>query len=485
MSSRSSGSSRLRRFQAALLSILLLGVNVAFPATPLDITVEVYYDATWNDVTDYVFDREGRNSIAISRGRGNGSSRCEPGRASLQLDNTDGRFSPRNPNSPLFGKIGRNTKLRIKVTENAVTYTRFVGEVLAWPTRWDPSESDVWVPLEAWGILRRLSQGASPLRSPLYRTIAGISANDVQPLEYWPMEDGSTSSQIASAIAGRAAVYPVGSVTYGSGGPVGSAPVLQASEGFTAAFPIGTYGDVDDWAISLVVNIPSEPASTSTLMRVPVAGGAATEFRLEVTPGSPTTLVWRGYDSAGSPMPSQTVEQPLDGTSNPSEGAFFGNWMMLNVGAHQDGGNAFAVFGIADGTETFNGFNGTGTAGVTGRLANPFTISVDANLAGIGIGHLSVFAHANMFSLFDVTDNALALGGWAGEQAHERVERLCRELGIPVEVTGTQSALMGPQRVETLLNLLEDCAATDRGFLYEQRDDVGLAYRCNSSRYGQ
>src|SRR6185295_18583483 len=69
--------------------------------------------------------------------------------------------------------------------------SRFVNEVTTWPQKWDTTGTDIYVPLECAGILRRLSQGTAPLHSALYRGIVNQTAT----VAYWPCEDvdGSTS----------------------------------------------------------------------------------------------------------------------------------------------------------------------------------------------------------------------------------------------------------------------------------------------------
>lgn len=82
-----------------------------YPATGLlPWRVELFYDGQWNDITcDVVV----RDSVVISRGRKDYSDSAEPSSLSLTLVNTDGKYSPRNPRSPLYGKIGRNTPIRV------------------------------------------------------------------------------------------------------------------------------------------------------------------------------------------------------------------------------------------------------------------------------------------------------------------------------------------------------------------------------------
>jgi hypothetical protein len=73
-------------------------------------TTELYYDGQWN--TAPVLER---SAVTISRGVSAEGSRAEPTAGSMLLDNRSGDYSPRNPNSPLYGAIGRNTPLRFSV----------------------------------------------------------------------------------------------------------------------------------------------------------------------------------------------------------------------------------------------------------------------------------------------------------------------------------------------------------------------------------
>lgn len=66
----------------------------------------------WTEITSDVFDRD---PVSISRGRGSEAVRTEAGELSLTLNNRDGKYTPRNPVSPLYGLIGRNTPIRTSV----------------------------------------------------------------------------------------------------------------------------------------------------------------------------------------------------------------------------------------------------------------------------------------------------------------------------------------------------------------------------------
>jgi hypothetical protein len=85
---------------------------MAFPQTVQDIKTEIYVNSTWTDITSKVRSDPG---ITITRGRTDESSNVSPSTCQLALNNTDGRFSPRNPNSIYYGQIGRNTPIRVSI----------------------------------------------------------------------------------------------------------------------------------------------------------------------------------------------------------------------------------------------------------------------------------------------------------------------------------------------------------------------------------
>lgn len=70
--------------------------------------LELYYGAAWHDITADL----GDDGVSIRRGRSAEAGRIEPGEMNLTLDNTGGKYSPRNPSSSLYGLIGRNTPIR-------------------------------------------------------------------------------------------------------------------------------------------------------------------------------------------------------------------------------------------------------------------------------------------------------------------------------------------------------------------------------------
>lgn len=89
----------------------------------IDWHVDLYYDDQWNEITEDVLVTD---SLQISRGRSDYESDIPPSEANFVLKNTDGKYSPKNPLSPLYGKIGRNQPTRVRVGEPDIA-ARFDG----------------------------------------------------------------------------------------------------------------------------------------------------------------------------------------------------------------------------------------------------------------------------------------------------------------------------------------------------------------------
>ncbi|MGW7198449.1 hypothetical protein [Streptomyces chryseus] len=85
---------------------------MAFPEDPLGTRIELQVGGEWTDVTGDV-----RLSDIITHGRGrpDQGTRTDPASCSLTLNNLDGKYSPRNPLSPYYGLIGRNSPVRVSV----------------------------------------------------------------------------------------------------------------------------------------------------------------------------------------------------------------------------------------------------------------------------------------------------------------------------------------------------------------------------------
>lgn len=124
----------------------------------------------WQDITADVRQVDG---VSIEYGRKDEWTQVSATTCELTLNNRDSQHS----------NLARNTPLRVRYGD--ADNSRFVGYVASRSPRFDRSENDATVPVEAAGIRRRLSQGTKALHSSLYRR--AVSSG---PVAYWPLEDG-------------------------------------------------------------------------------------------------------------------------------------------------------------------------------------------------------------------------------------------------------------------------------------------------------
>lgn len=343
---------------------------------------------------------------------------------------------------------------------------RFHGEVSSWPPRWDITGEDVYAPIEAAGVLRRLARGGDALGSAMYR---GRLFDTDGLVAYWPLEDAEGSTSLAPAL------------THDPMTVIGS-PNLASFEGFIASNPI------------LVLNNAelrgSAPAYTDTgqsqvrfLLAVPSGGDADNQAivtfyttgsvrRWECHYGTGGTLGLRAFDAGGTQL-FDTGDIAF---------AVNGDLLLVSVELTQNGANIdYTLATLEPGASSGLATSGTLAANTVGRVGS-FIVNPAGGLVNTAIGHLSV--QNAVTTLFDL---GAQLDGWQGERAGRRIERLCAEAGIAFRALGDldDTTRMGAQLPATLIALIRAAADADAGMLYEPRDVLGLGYRTRTSLYNQ
>lgn len=442
---------------------------MTFPNTPLSIGVELYYDAgagpAWQDITADVIQME---PIKVSHGRAREGSRVEPSRLSLTLNNAAGKYSNRNPASPLFGKIGRNTPIRLWVELGQVVGTNrhylFTGEVPEWPQRWT-SAGKAYVPLEAAGILRRLGQGASPVQSVLRRYCA-LLPNLVG---YWPMEDKPRAGVYAAVVGTVMRVS--GSASPGqSEAFIASDSLPEIHQGQMSARPIPHAVTGQTQVRWLMQAPPGAVPDGAILLRARMNGSLAWVDVLYRTGGGIEVLA---YNSAGV----------YAGGSGVFAYAVDGKLLRCSLEIEQVGANVQVRFATLEQGAISGGTNVFALANIALGTVAQIEIAPKPTLWDLGetvIGHVTV--QNTMTSLFDLAGQ---LRAFDGERANTRIARLAAENGLGTVVDdpawpADDSALMGPQDRGTLLDLLGDAVAAGQGILSEYRGSpasVGGALR--------
>lgn len=457
-------------------------LTVTFPTTDLrsrcwialgaDLT-QSYLSWNWLDITEWVRWEQG---IATSSGRRDQSDRVEASAARLTIEN-DGRFSRRNPLGPYFGLLTRHTPIWLALDPGTGYADRYFGFVNEWPKRWDRSGTDSTVELTCGGIMRRIQRN-QPLRSPMFYTISGASEDDYVPRVYIPLEDGENATRAASGLAGGTPANILGDITFASDTDLaGSAALPFLDSGSRISVGVPTYTDTNQWVVQIALRVDAEPGASATYLEVDTPGGSNVLWRLYIEPGSPSIIWWVGYDSSGATT-GAGLGISLDGLGNPTEDDFYGRWWFYTLSTKLIGSDVFGGMSITDDGD----FESSSLGGVAGTHAPATAMRILAG-EGVAAGHLALFTDPTFNINTDAYTNAAAMGAWDGEQAHERMRRLCREQRIPFFCQALSSTTLGPQPTGKLIDVLRDAEKADQGVLYEHQ--FGFGYQTLAERYNR
>ncbi|MFC8201273.1 hypothetical protein ACFUTV_38640 [Streptomyces sp. NPDC057298] len=470
---------------------------MAFPLTPLVVTIEILVGGVWMDITADVYLR---NKIQITWGKQDQASRANTTKCPLTLNNgrsrvnpaVVGRYSRRNPRSDLFGLIGRNTRLRIQVTTPAgVVTTAFDGFVSSWPVKWDvdavpgAEEQDVWVSIQANGIRRRLEQGSKAAPDAMRRHVLKSGA-----LLYWPLIDGEDARQGSEVIRGAQpfrAVGEAGSFYQGqpNWGRGSLAPWLEP----VVELPDETIGRLSAY-------VPPQTLTGWSIDHCFSGGGLGYGNQFEIWDNGPrldsdNQVQWTITTNITAGAIRLLITNRGETSSSTSFVVNYAPADLLNGALHQirlrtsdngAGGTAWEVY--YDGAQVANGTHPLPHRPVRNLTYRWGTVEgggipTDA----MGLGHITYWgpnppAAATTWQ---------AAQGHARELAGRRIERLCAEQGVPLAVTGNldQTPQMGPQKPGTFLELVDSAAEVDGGTVHESRSTAGFAYRTRASKYNQ
>ena len=457
------------------------------PLGPIGAKVEIMLDpngVTWTDITGFVYYRD---KIKISRGRPDETSTAQPQTCSLTLNNRMGQFTPTNPTGPYYPYIGRNTPIRVsrKITGSDLPYYRFYGEVPAWPQTTDISGRDVYVQIQAAGMLRRLSQGTPPSLSAMFREI-NLAQSIPNILAYWPCEDGASSTSLASgivpgALPGNAVAQPMTissqfATKLSSDSSFLCSQSLPQLAGSTwlGAIPTGSIANQGNILRFLLAVPATGDFDTAVLARIYTAGTVA---RLDLQYGIADngSLQLTGYSASGSQL----------FTSNYVTFAVDGKLLRVSMEMQTSGGNvAWGTNTLTVGAAGVVGFGGTLTSATIGP-AYQIVINPDGHMDGTVVGHIS---YQSVWD--DPANMSQQLNAWLGQSATSRF------VNLYVEQTQTNPALlsnpfnddlvtMGYQLPNPFLTLIQEALDTDTGIMYEARDQAELVLARRLTLYNQ
>jgi hypothetical protein len=353
---------------------------------------------------------------------------------------------------------------------------RVWGEVSSLPQKWDTTGNDVWTPVEINGPFRRFSQGATPLKSALYRGIT--TADEDQYVAYWPAEDGTNSTSIASGLGGTA-MRVEGTPSFATYTAFAASNPLPTVNNSRWVGTVPTHTDTGEVQFRCLMAIPSTLTSNIVLYRLWCGGTAE---RWDIIYNVTGDLTVKSYNNVGTNIyDSGAINMNMDGKDS-----YFAFQLVQN-GANIDWD--IATFEIGSDIALIP--SGTLAANTITRVLR-VEVSPDKNVDEMACGHISVSSTATNPSLGD-TDYDLITAYSGRETAIDRLQRLCDEEGIgyrPVGITSASSGeapdeTMGPQLPRTLLDLLHEAERTDGGIFFEDRESFGFLYLLRAGLYNR
>lgn len=412
------------------------------------------------------------DQVSISRGMDPFGSWPKPSRIECTLDNDTYDYDPSSPTSLLYGVAGRNTRVRIAPDNTP----RIWAEASEWtPERsieHKPGQRKGWstTSLAAEGLLRRLGKWTDPLRSPMYRTISGRSTS----LGHWSFEEDSTALLVANSRPGGEPATLSGSYSLGdSETPLGAASSIKLTDSTTLAGKFANASTTAGWQVSFSFRLPALPGSATgqNLFRWRTSNGYTwvvqvknTGYNFIVTDDDDVVLSTGGTTFGAGREPTQWVTMRIKASVSAGTVTMEPAWYAQ--GDSNEAGTTYTFSGTVGALRTWNTDPGTYTA--DGWMSHIFGVTTTAdNLVG--------------------STAQRVFNGYSGETTGQRFLRLTAELGITRYIIGASadSTLMGPQRPDTLLNLLAEIRETEDGRIDDERADIALTMRTRRSLYNQ
>lgn len=400
---------------------------VTFPATILRIRVELLLGGVWTDITSYVQYEKG---ITIKRGRTPGQRRARVAECEMTLRNDSKRFSPRNATGPYFGKLRRNTPIRVFVNPGSGDSLRYTGRVPSWKPAMRGAPNDREAKITAYGRRNQSERGEDELQSAQYRYLSGGG-----PLQYRPMEGSGTDFLT---------------------GPPGSGDLPDLSRGGVwSDYPPA--GPPDSWRVEADA-------------RFPLDGGIG-EFASIIRWNTGGTIGgWRLSADVLQAQLTYTVQATgAETILDTGIDVYDGLWHHWQVDAAQNGANIDVTVRM-DGTSIYS----TSIAHTLGQVGF-WLVQDDDPTAASGSSRMPAVGHVAIWGpIPSSNDSYAAFTGWSGETPAERFDRLLTEGGVPhvTRELEPDRQLMGPQGRVTLSALLDDAEATSEGVIDETFDNL-------------
>lgn len=432
--------------------------------TPLNVDPQLFYGGVWvPDIPVYTDDGPATIDVGYTD-----EGTIRPSQMSMRINDAAApTLNPLQAASPLYGTGGRAIP--------AAIFAGTPGSLRAWleTSQVDPDQTPGytttpprgrrWLDITAQGPLYRIGQWSDTVQSPMSRTLSQYTSL----IGYWKGEDPSTSTALSTTVGN------FGQITDTTFGDLDAPPGAGASfvTGSNTSMvlspktvPVGTGFQVF-WS----AKIPANPASTLTLFQW---RANRILFSFDVDPGGWTLNVsGPGGVALGSfPTGWGTGVQPT-------------TWAAYRAKCYQSAGNIVAevawysldtplvVWGVTD--------------SCAGTLENLTSLRTTGNAMVNGTKWDHIGAVQGITDDLQSSAAVQAFRGYTGETTTARWLRLLTEAGLDRSVIGSSTIAMGPQKPDTLSNLLREIGATEDGLIFDKRDAIEIVLRTRASRYRQ
>ncbi|MGH3429985.1 MAG: hypothetical protein ACRDQZ_20850 [Mycobacteriales bacterium] len=323
--------------------------------------------------------------------------------------------------------------------------------------------------MAAAGLSRRLRQGAPLLSSALFQALTTLTT---PPVVYWPCEDGKNSPYVASGIGGSPMTVE-GSTDFASYTNLPSSAPLPTLKTSTWTGRVPTYTNTNSTQLRFFCEFAGTAPVFTPIVEMFTTGsiGYYAVVLTFVAPDPPQLGLWV-FDTKGGTQYLNLANSSLL-ASEPQ---------FITLELTQSGSNILyqmnalpvGVFIVETGQHTLT----TGTIGTVTKIV------VDPNraLSGATIGHVNLRKE-----ITPINDIATQTNAYLGENAVDRLVRLCGLTGVPFVYRGHAgfAETMGYQNVTSLLDQFDDCEVADMGLQYEPRGFSAMGYRSRRSLYSQ
>jgi hypothetical protein len=386
------------------------------------------------------------------------------------------------PNNPTAGKVGLWSQREASNTNASATIdfddfsmvdgprVRYVGYVDEWPLTWsDESLSQSIVPLTISGGLKRIQSGTA-IRSSLTRahtlTYTGGTQNVVG---YWPMEDKSAATRLASGIGGASMLF-AGFSPANDSSPVGSDPLPKAGSApgtFSAAVHAYTSPNPNAWSVRGLFNFGTAKTANNAILAWRTTSGASSRWQVVLTGTGPDKISLQAFNAASEVLGSAGFN-----FTDSSGALLYGKWFYLTCSATQIGADTNWSFSM-----TFLDVNG-----------HPTTSTTSGTLTSASLGNVGLITHQGTgFPTGNYTIGHVGVGssitwgptgseailGHAGESTKSRFTRLGSEenvstiFGDNLLNTGTTVQTMGVQSTSSMIDQFRLVESTEEGILFD------------------